>query len=99
MKNNVEEHFPNSMEHVAYREGFLCLNGPFREPSVHYHIHKSPPMTPILSHMTPLLSITAIFKVNLNISLPSARSQTVSSFQVSLLIFCLYFSIKALPTP
>jgi len=55
------------------------------KPKVHYHAHKSPPLTPILSHINSVYTYTTLIRSHSNIILPSVSIvlQVVSPFQLS----------------
>jgi len=63
---------------------------------VHYHVHKSPPLFPILSQMHPLHTFTPYFpKIYSNITLPHHLQLglwVVSSLQVFWTKVCMHFS-------
>jgi hypothetical protein len=69
----------NSMQQSSVREvNTLSVDEPFREPIVHYGLHKSPPLASNLSQMNPTHIFTPILlpPFDLRLDVPSGLCAT-----------------------
>jgi hypothetical protein len=70
-------HVSNSMEPSPCWEATSCsatqeFPNILRNPKIHYHVHKSPPLVPILNEMNPVHTSPSYFcKIHFNIILPT----------------------------